>query len=119
MTPDFLRRRALRDWRGLDEPRAKADRCLRVDSLLQKILPKLGLSDRLSEQQILAVWKEVVGEFLATHSLPVALSAGVLTVQVIQPSVRYELDRTWKREVLSKLQERFGKKVVREVRFRM
>ncbi len=119
MTPDFLRRRALRDWRGLDEPQAKADRCAPVGELLQKILPKLGLSDRLSEQQILAVWKEVVGDFLATHSLPVGLSAGVLTVQVIQPSVRYELDRTWKRDILNKLQERFGKKVVRDIRFRM
>ena len=119
MTPDFLRRRALREWRGLDEPRVKADRCAPVAVLLQKILPKLGLSDRLSEQQISEVWKEVVGDFLAIHSLPVALSAGVLPVQVIQPSVRYELDRTWKREILGKLQERFGKKVVRDVRFRM
>ena len=87
--------------------------------LLQKVMPKLGLGERLGEQQVSAAWREVVGDFLATHSLPVGLSGGVLTVQVVQPSVRYELDRTWKRDILTKLQERFGKKVVREVRFRL
>ena len=42
---------------------------------------------------------------------------GVLIVQVIQPAVRYELERSWKRNILRKLQARF-EKTVREVRFR-
>ena len=119
MSNDTLRRRALAEWRGLDEPRPKADRCSSVADLLQKVMPKLGLGERLGEQQVTAAWREVVGDFLATHSLPVGLSAGVLTVQVVQPSVRYELDRNWKRDILAKLQERFGKKIVRDVRFRL
>lgn len=119
MATDSLRRKVLSEWRGLDEPAPKADRCASVADLLQKVMPKLGLGERLGEQQVAEAWREVVGDFLATHSLPVALSAGVLTVQVVQPSVRYELDRTWKRDILSKLQERFGKKVVRDVRFRL
>jgi len=119
MSPDSIRRRVLADWRGLEEPQAKADRCVSVADLLQKIMPKLGLGDRLSEQQIAGAWLEIVGDFLAQHSLPVGLSGGILTVQVVQPSVRYELDRTWKREILAKLQERFGKKVVREIKFRL
>ena len=86
---------------------------------MQKVMPKLGLGERLGEQQVTAAWRDVVGDFLATHSLPVGLSAGVLTVQVVQPSVRYELDRNWKRDILTKLQERFGKKIVRDVRFRL
>jgi hypothetical protein len=43
----------------------------------------------------------------------------VLTIQVLQPSVRYELERNWKAEILQKLQTRFGKKVIREVKFRI
>jgi len=119
MSNDPLRRRALAEWRGLEEPRPKADRCASVAELLQKVMPKLGLGERLGEQQVSAAWREVVGEFLALHSLPVGLSAGVLTVQVVQPSVRYELDRSWKRDILNKLQERFGKSVVRDIRFRL
>ena len=119
MSNDPLRRRALAEWRRLEEPRPKADRCASVAELLQKVMPKLGLGERLGEQQVSAAWREVVGEFLALHSLPVGLSAGVLTVQVVQPSVRYELDRSWKRDILNKLQERFGKSVVRDIRFRL
>ena len=50
--------------------------------------------------------------------LPVSIRDGVLTVQVIQPAVRYELDRSWKRDIVRKLQIRFGAKIVREVCFR-
>lgn len=119
MSPASLRRKALSEWRGLDEPKPKRDHCASVADLLQKILPKLGLADRLCEQQVTDAWREVVGDFLAQHSIPSGLAGGTLTVQVIQPSVRYELERTWKREILDKLQARFGKKIVREVRFRL
>ncbi len=119
MSPDSLRRKALTEWRGLEDPKPRPERCASVADLLRKVMPKLGLGERLGEQEVAAAWREVVGDFLAQHSLPVGLSGGVLTVQVVQPSVRYELDRTWKREILSKLQERFGKKMVREVKFRL
>jgi predicted nucleic acid-binding Zn ribbon protein len=119
MTPASLRRKALSEWRGLEESKPRPDRCASVAALLQKILPKLGLADRLCEQQITDAWREVAGDFLAQHSIPAGLAGGILTVQVIQPSVRYELERTWKREILEKLQARFGKRVVREVRFRL
>lgn len=119
MSPDLLRRKILEEWRGLAEPQTKSDRCLPIKDVLGKILPKLGLSERLSEKEITEAWREVVGTFLAQHSLPVALQAGVLSIQVLQPSVRYELERSWKKEILEKLQQRFGLSVVREIRFRL
>ncbi len=67
---------------------------------------------------MITAWREVVGDFLAEHSVPVALKEGVLIIQVLQPTVRYELDRTWKPEILRKLKARFGAKSVKEVRFR-
>jgi predicted nucleic acid-binding Zn ribbon protein len=85
---------------------------------LKKLLGKLGLTERLNEQEIRNAWREIVGDFLAEHSLPISIREGVLTVQVIQPAVRYELDRSWKRSILRKLQARFGARIVREVRFR-
>ena len=38
-------------------------------------------------------------------------------IRVIQPSVRYELDRTWKPEIIRKLKERFGEKMIRDIKF--
>jgi predicted nucleic acid-binding Zn ribbon protein len=118
MRIDYIRQRVLQDWRGLAENAEPADRCVTAGEALKKLLPRLGLTERLNEKEVQDAWLEIVGEFLATHSVPASLKDGVLIVQVIQPTVRYELDRTWKPEVLKKLQARFGKKAVKEVRFR-
>lgn len=119
MSSESFRRKVIADWRGLPEPPVKPERCFSVALLLEKVMPKLGLKDRLSETQIFDAWREIVGDFLAQHSVPSGLSGGVLTVQVLQPSVRYELDRTWKPQILAKLQTRFGARIVREIRFRL
>jgi predicted nucleic acid-binding Zn ribbon protein len=117
MRVEEIRKRVLEDWRGLPEQPARPERCVLAADALKRLLRKLGLSERLNEQEIQAAWREIVGDFLADHSLPVSMRDGVLIVQVIQPAVRYELDRSWKRNILCKLQARF-QKTVREVRFR-
>lgn len=114
----WMRAAALREWRGLPEPPPKPDRTVSVGAVLEKLIPKLGLRERIDEEQIGQVWRAVVGEFLAAHSKPSALRDGVLYVDVLQPTVRYELDRQWKRKILTRLQEAFGRKTIREVRFR-
>ena len=112
----FLRKRVLRDWRGLSSE-TKPDRQLIVADVLTKVVTKLGLHTRIKQEEIAATWNEMVGDFLAAHSEPQQLSHGILSVRVIQPTIRYELDRVWKKEVLQKLQARFGAKLIRDVRF--
>jgi hypothetical protein len=38
---------------------------------------------------------------------------------VLQPSLHFELERVWKREIVDKLKKRFGARVVRDVKFRI
>jgi len=118
MRAEEIRRRVLAEWRGLPGLPEKPDRCISVQDALKKLLPKLGLSARLNEQEVLSAWREVVGDFLADNSQPSSLKDGILIVQVLQPSVRYELDRTWKPEILRKLKDRFGARTVKDIRFR-
>ena len=113
-----LKRYVLQEWRGLPDS-SKPDRQVAVSDLVSKLVGKLGLGERISEAEIGACWKEIVGPFLAEHSTPAKLVDGILQIQVLQPTVRFELERNWKKEILSKLQQRFGKKVIREVRFRL
>ena len=113
------RARALAEWRGYFEPDAGPERCAAVGEVLKKLLPKLGLGERVGEAEVRGAWLELVGDFIARHAVPSGLSRGVLTVQVLQPSVRYDLEANWKPKILAKLQERFGKKTVREVKFRL
>jgi predicted nucleic acid-binding Zn ribbon protein len=86
---------------------------------MPRVMKKLGLAERLQESEILGAWKALVGEFIATHSCPVALRDGVLYVHVLQPALLYELERVNRPQILRKLKQRFGTKVIRDLRFRI
>jgi predicted nucleic acid-binding Zn ribbon protein len=116
-----IKARVLEEWRGLpDRPLLKEkDSTPSVQALVQQTLRKLGLQDRIREEEISAAWRDIVGDFLAAHSTPAGLTSGVLMVRVLQPTIHFELERVWKKKVLEKLQVKFGKAAVRSIRFRI
>ena len=87
-------------------------------ALVSKAMLALGLGERMREAQVLEAWQDMVGAYNAAHSKPHRLKDGVLYVQVLQPSIRFELERI-RGEITAKLKERFGARAVREVRFRL
>lgn len=119
MKPEQIRARVLSEWRGLPEQFERPDRTATAADGVRKLMKTLGLADRLTSRQVLDAWKEIAGEFFALHSSPQYLKDGVLYVHVLQPTVHFELDRVWKRELLDKLKNRFGNRVVREIKFRL
>ena len=70
-------------------------------------------------REVTQAWGEIVGEFIAAHSSPVSLRDGVLYVRVLQPSLHYQFEQISKADILRKLKQRFGPKVIRDVRFRI
>jgi hypothetical protein len=52
-------------------------------------------------------------------SAPFALRDGILYVRVVQPVLHYELEQASKAEILRKLKQRFGAKIIRDIRFRV
>jgi predicted nucleic acid-binding Zn ribbon protein len=118
MKPE-LRARVIAEWRGLPEPAPRPDRLTSVAESIPKLMKSLGLGDRLREEEVLSAWRGIVGDFIASHSEPNKLQAGVLMVKVLQPTMHYELDRVWKTKILQKMRERFGARTVRDIRFRV
>ena len=114
-----LRKRIIAEWRGLPGAKEDPDRTVSIQDVLERLAPKLGFESRLREEEISAAWTEIVGDFFARHSRPTKLHQGMLIVNVLQPTVMYELNRQWKSLILSKLKERFGGKMIREIRFRL
>ena len=108
---------ALAEWRRYREPRDPSERTLGVRAALRALLPKLGLSDALEEQEVRRAWSDLVGPFIASKSAPERIRGGVLHVRVHHSSVRFELERTWKTEIEAKLAARFGAGKIREVKF--
>jgi hypothetical protein len=113
-----LRARVIAEWRGLPEVPFTTDTSQSISSVVSKVIAQLGLADRMREEEILAAWRNIVGEFVAQHSTPQRLVEGVLYVRVLQPAMHFELDRTWRPEIVRKLKLRFGRSV-RDVRFRV
>ena len=118
MTP-FQRAQILREWRGLPEPPPKPDRLTTAAAAVGKVMAALGLGERLRQEEVLGAWRGIVGDFIASHAQPQRLDKGVLIVQVLQPTMHYELDRVWKPKILAKMKERFGARTVREIKFRI
>jgi predicted nucleic acid-binding Zn ribbon protein len=114
-----LRANVIAEWRGLPEKRVLQDRWAAPGDVLPKLMQRLGLKERLHETEVMEAWSKIVGEFIAVHSAPVALREGILYVRVLQPALHYELEQVSKIEILRKLKQRFGGKVIRDVRFRV
>jgi predicted nucleic acid-binding Zn ribbon protein len=114
-----LRAAVIAEWRGLPAKKTRPDRWQAPADLLPKLMKELGLSERLHESEVFDAWKQIVGEFIAAHSAPVSLRACVLVVRVLQPALHYQFEQISKTEILRKLKQRFGTKIIREIRFRV
>ncbi|MCB1078700.1 MAG: DUF721 domain-containing protein [Verrucomicrobiae bacterium] len=111
--------RALAEFRGYWEPDdTSAFVHDDIGEVIGSTLKKLGLKQRFDEDQVRVAWKEVVGDFVAQNSQPVGVNRKVLLVHVLQPAVHYTLERM-KGQILERMQARFGKDNLREIRFRI
>ena len=118
MSPS-LRAAVVAEWRGLPEKIPVPDGWQAPAELLPKLMQRLGLKERLHETEVIDAWANIVGDFIAAHSMPVALREGILYVRVLQPVLHYELEQVSKIGILRKLKQRFGAKTIRDLRFRV
>jgi predicted nucleic acid-binding Zn ribbon protein len=110
----------LREWR----PCSDADAALRkpatpVDKIVPSLMKRLGLEQRLQQSQVFFLWPQIVGADIAAHAQPVSLRNGTMVVAVDHPIWLQELSRYHKPLILQKVQERIGKKAVRDIVFRI
>lgn len=111
------RHRLVADWRGLEDGPLNDSEALGLGALVPRILKEWKLDEKQRGDEITAAWREIVGEFIAQHTAPDTIKRGVLTIRVLHSTIHHTLMME-KVRLLAKLQERFGKGEVREVRFR-
>jgi predicted nucleic acid-binding Zn ribbon protein len=114
-----FRSKVIADWRGYAEPKPLLDGVQALRDSITKAMLGLGLGSRVQEAEVIQAWADIVGPFIASHSAPSRLKDGTLYVGVLQPTIHFELERVWKPEIIRKMKERFGARVVRDVRFRL
>lgn len=71
-------------------------------------------SGYLDEQKAIQCWPQVVGQFIATHTIDLSIKNGVLYVRVDSDALRNELSYS-KSLLMKTLNERVGKEVVAEI----
>jgi predicted nucleic acid-binding Zn ribbon protein len=120
MTP-ALRAQVFREWQphlgGADGAAHNSARS--TDKLVPLVMKHLGLEQRLQQSQVFHSWSSIVGSDIAKHAQPVSLRNGLLVVGVDHPVWLQELSRYHKPLILQKVQERVGKKAVRDICFRI
>lgn len=116
-----LRTQVLREWQPFytdpDLPGAKSTNS--TNNLVPLVMKRLGLEQRLQQSQAFHLWPNIVGSDIARHAQPVSLRNGALIVAVDHPVWLQELSRYHKPLILQKVQERVGKKAVRDIVFRI
>ncbi len=110
--------RVIAEWRGYWEEQDTSQFENKIGDLLPALMKTLGLKERFQEEMIFEAWHSMVDNFMASNARPVALQGRTLIIQVLHAAVHYELDRM-KGQLLARMQERFGKDRIREVRFRL
>lgn len=111
-----IRRAILREWRGGDEPDHPDNRLHQPQEFLSSILRIAGATEGIDEERLRGMWKEIAGDFVARHATPASLKNGCLTLQVLQPAMRFHLEQS-KAVLLKRLQDAAGADVVKTLRF--
>lgn len=89
-----------------------------LGGILHQALQGLGTPARCSGMRLPALWKQAVGDYIATHSCPVGLRAGVLTVHVSNPAWMQEL-HFLRAQLLEALNLLIPEEPLRDITFRI
>jgi len=85
---------------------------------LHSVLNRYGASREIREHRILIFWSKIVGERVAAHTTPDALSKGTLWVRVDSSSWMHQLSFL-KEEIQAKANEMCGDQLVSDIRFHL
>ena len=83
---------------------------------LDSLIENLGIRKKLREQEVFALLADVVGERIAKVAKPTRIVQGTLVVSVKTGPWRNELTMR-KREIVDRLNESLGEKLVRDIKF--
>ena len=90
---------------------------LPLAALLPEALKGMKLDAHAQVARIAAAWPEIVGPQLAGNTRPAQLENKILLVYVSHPAWIMELRGAMTAEILARLQARFGKNVLQNLRF--
>ena len=92
----------------------KQGKTLPIDELVELYLKETGLYQKFKEREVCNMWKEVVGQMIASRTRKVSMSNGVLFFSFTSSVVRYEIMMV-KEGVIQALNARLGECIVKDI----
>lgn len=90
-----------------------------LDQVMPEVVKDLGIEADLWQNELVEAWPELVGEQLATKTRPDRVLNGTLVVFVTHSVWLNELSRYGKKQMLDRVQDRFGRQRVRSIRLQL
>ncbi|MEY3394501.1 MAG: hypothetical protein RL346_737 [Verrucomicrobiota bacterium] len=106
----------MHEWLGCDKTVDLNGNVSSASDWISQILKKQFFSEGIDEEEVRSAWRDVAGDFIGSHTEPVQVKDGQLSLRVTQPAMRFHLEQM-KPDLLAKIQERFGKHQIRSIRF--
>lgn len=97
--------------------RPSMPRPCRVGTLLQELLARGGMEEKLREYRAWEVWDAVVGPQIAAHARPAKIRNQTLEVRVDQPVWMQQL-QLMKPKILARLNEELGEEAIADIYWR-
>lgn len=111
-----IRKEILREWRGCDEVTDLNAGISTAEKWIRNVLKSIGAGDGLDEELVRSTWKELAGDFIASHTEPVSVRNGHLVLRVTQPAMRFHLEQM-KPMLLTRIREQLGEQRIKSVKF--
>ncbi|HHY13894.1 MAG TPA: DUF721 domain-containing protein [Thermoanaerobacterales bacterium] len=89
----------------------------KIKNILTETLKKRRFHKKVKENLVLVHWREIVGDELVRHTEPSYIKNGILFVNVANSMWAHHLTFL-KREIIGKINNKVGKRIVRDIRFR-
>jgi hypothetical protein len=116
LKPSKIREEILREWRGGDEADDLSAGIYRAENFVESILRMVGVDGGLNEDEVRGAWKELAGDFIASHTQPVSVKGGHLVLHVTQPAMRFHLEQM-KPMLLERIRGQLGADKIQSIKF--
>ncbi len=99
------------------QPPVPAADALPLDAFVNDVLKGMKLAAHAQVSQIAAAWPELVGPQLAANTKPSHIENKILAITVTHPAWLFELRGAPTAEILARLQAKYGKTEIKNIRF--
>jgi len=87
-----------------------------LGNFLPRVLNKMGLAERLTQQKAVILWSKAVGQDIKKQTIPNRIEQGILYVSVSNPVWVNELVYL-KSGIIKKLNDLIGQEAVKDIKF--